>query len=288
MRDWDNHRLILTLHRHGTLRATGEALGVTHTTIARRLAALEAQEPAPVFTRHNRACQATAYGLERVALAERMEALDQSATRIQRRSGDGLSGPISLSVPQAVVDCLLLEDIHAFSQVHPQIELTLFGSDRIVDLDRGEADVVIRGDVSPPDHLVGRQICTVALHYYAHKRYLDNTPVSERKWVALRAENDWILDSPYPDRPVGLIIHDIPSHFKALTRGLGLGRTACFMADAHPDLIRLDSSPATPRYGLWVLTHPDLRQSPKIKALMAAMSDALKRQKDRIEGRSVG
>ena len=284
MRDWDDHRLILTLHRAGTLRAAGDALGVTHTTIARRLAAIEGNETAAIFKKQGRSYRATDYGLERVAVAEQIERLDQLATRVQRRSGDGLSGPLSLSVPQAVLDCLLLDDIHAFSVAHPDIELTVVGSDRLADLDRGEADVVIRGHLNPQDHLVGRQICTVGLHYYAHKDYIAATTPSDRHWITLRKESDWISQSPYPDAPIGLVINDIPSHFLALLRGHGMCRAACFIADRHTDLIRLSDESAIPLYGLWVLTHPDLRQSPKIKALMSCLSEALIRQKNCITG----
>lgn len=284
MRDWDDHRLILTLHRCGTLRAAGEVLGVTHTTIARRLAAIEARESAAVFQKQGRSYRVTDYGLQRVAIAEQIESLDQTATRVQRQSGDGLTGPLSLSVPQAVLDYLLLDDIHAFSQAHPKIDLIVVGSDSLADLDRGEADVVIRGHMSPPEHLVGRQICTVGLHYYAHKDYIAATSPNERHWIPLNQKSDWIAESPYPEAPINLVIHDIPSHFLALSRGHGMSRAACFMADAHPDLIRLSDEPTIPRYGLWVLTHPDLRHSLKVKALMSCLSDALIRQKSRITG----
>ena len=76
MRDWDDHRLILALHRNGTLRATGEALGVTHTTIARRLAVLNDKEPMPLFIRQDGAYRVTDYGRERAALA--LRAFDES------------------------------------------------------------------------------------------------------------------------------------------------------------------------------------------------------------------
>lgn len=284
MRDWDDHKLILTLHRQGTLRATGDALNVTHTTIARRLAAINAAESSPLFTRIDRAYQATDYGLERVALAERIEALDYQATRLQRRSRDNLSGPLSLSIPQSVLQYLLLDDIGQFATNHPNIDLTIVGTDRLADLDRGEADVVIRGQANPPDHLIGRKICDVTISEYAHRQYLDATYPNNRHWIAATQAPDWLDRSAYPDCPIGLIIHDIPSRFLALTAGHGLARAACFMADPHPHLVRLDDRPATPLYGLWVLTHPDLKSSPKVKALMRAMSDALSEQKDIIAG----
>lgn len=284
MFDWDDHRLVLSLHRHGTLRATGEALDVTHTTVARRLAALADREPTPLFTRRNRAYVATEYGLERVAIAERMEALHASATRLRRSSGDGLSGPLSLSIPLAVYKHVLLDTIQEFVARYPAIQLTVVGTDRLADLDRGEADVVIRGHASPPDHLIGRKLCTVAISDYAHKDYFAQTSPENRHWIAADWSAEWIAESAYPDYPVGVVIHDIQSRFLALESGQGLARAACFMADAHPDLVRIDDRPPTPIYGLWALTHPDLRGSPKVRALMAALSDKLIASRTLIQG----
>lgn len=284
MRDWDDHRLILTLHRFGTLRAAGEALGVTHTTIARRLAAIESGETTPVFTRVGRAYQATAYGRERVALAERMESLDQSATRLQRSAGDTLSGPLSLSVPQAILQHLLFEPIGQFTRDHPNIALSMIGTDRLADLDRGDADVVVRGHPTPPEHLVGRRICSVGVNDYAHRTYLRETPRAQLKWIARDRDALWRKTTHYSDVPVGLVIDDIQSRFHALERGQGLSRAACFMADPHPDVIRLGTAASTHIYDLWVLTHPDLKTSPKVKAIMQVLTDALLGQKVLIEG----
>lgn len=282
MDDWDDHRLILALHRHGTLRACGEALGVTHTTVSRRLAAIEQTEPAPLFLRDGRTLRPTDYGLERVAIAEEMERLDFKADRIRKRSGDGLSGPLSLSVPPAVLQYLLLDGLGTFMRDHPDIDLTVVGTEQLADLDRGEADVVIRGQANPPDHLVGRRICDVTLSHYRHRDYFETVAPKQRVWIGSESNPIWVQSSSYPDYPVGMVIHDIQSRFLALTHGYGLSRAACFMADPHPDLIRLDDRPTVPLYGLWVLTHPDLKSSPRVKALMQAMADTLSAQADLI------
>ena len=284
MRDWDDHRLILTLHRLGTLRATGLELGVTHTTVARRLAALEAREPTRVFMRQGRSYRATPYGLERVALAERMEALDFAASRLERQAGNPLSGPLSVSIPQAVLDHLLLDAVAAFVRDYPDIELSVTGTDRLADLDRGEADVVIRGHRDPPSHLVGRRIGSVGLSYYAHRDYLAETPREHWKWLSPSKDADWIAASPCPDAPIGYVIHDIQSRFLALKQGHGLSRAACFMADPLDELVKLDGADIIPRYDLWVLTHPDLRSSPKVQALMRTMSETLSERAEQIAG----
>lgn len=293
MRDWDEHRLVLAIHRGGTLRAAAEYLNVTHTTVSRRLASLEQDQPSPIFNRSDRAYVVSAYGRQRVKIAEQIEALDFTAGRLARGAGEALSGPLSLSVPRAFLKFVLMEDIAAFSIAHPDIQLTVAGSDAFADLDRGQADVVVRGQINPDPHLVGRMISTVGLTYYANRDYLDATPDAQLRWISPGATAlpqsgpsslDWRAQSPYPDVPVGLIIDDIISRHQAVSEGLGLGRLACFMADPDPRLIRI--SPADPMqlYELWILTHPDLRETPKVRALMGWLGDVLKPKKSILVG----
>jgi len=49
--DWDNLRYFLELSRSGTLVNAARRLAVDHTTVARRIQALESQVGAPLFAR---------------------------------------------------------------------------------------------------------------------------------------------------------------------------------------------------------------------------------------------
>lgn len=284
MRGWDEHRLVLAVHRAGTLRAAADALGVTHTTVSRRLSAMEAASATPIFTRQGRSLSISDYGRQRVIIAEQIEALDFAANRLARGADGDLSGPLSLSVPQAFLQFMLMDDIAGFTAAHPDIQLTVAGSDAFADLDRGQADVVLRGQMNPDPHLVGRMISTVGLNYYATRDYLTATPADALSWISsVAAANtlgdsrpDWRAQSPYPDAPIGIIIDDIVSRHTAVASGLGLGRLACFMADPNPDLVRLGTAKSQQVYELWILTHPDLRDTPKVRTLMGWLGDALK------------
>lgn len=293
MRDWDEHRLVLAIHRGGTLRAAAAHLNVTHTTVSRRLANLEQDQPSPIFMRSDRAYQVTAYGAQRVAIAEQIEALDFASQRLARGTGDAMSGPLSLSVPQAFLQCVLMADIAAFTDAHPHIELTVAGSDAFADLDRGQADVVVRGQILPDEHLVGRMISTVGVSFYGNRDYLDATPPAQLRWISSAVAaaiqsgstpTDWRAQSPFPSAPIGLIIDDIMSRYQAVTAGLGLGRLACFMADPDPRLIRICPNDPMQLYELWILTHPDLRETPKVRALMGWLADALKPKRESLMG----
>lgn len=292
LHDWDEHRLVLAVHRGGTLRAAAEALDVTHTTVSRRLTVLEQGQPSPIFVRADRAYKITAYGQQRVAIAEQIEALDFTARRLGRGASDALSGPLSLSVPQAFLQFVLMSDIAAFTAAHPDVQLTVAGSDAFADLDRGQADVVVRGQINPDPHLVGRMISTVGLSYYANRKYLDATPSAQLQWITSGAAttqsgstpNEWRAQSPFPNAPIGMVIDDIMSRYKAVADGLGLGRLACFMADTDPRLVRICNETPQQPYELWILTHPDLRDTPKVRALMGWLGDALKPKRAALVG----
>ena len=294
MRDWDEHRLILAIERGGTLRAAADRLGVTHTTVSRRLAALEAGSPSPVFRRSGRSYVLTDHGRERVAIAEQIERLDHAALRLGRGSEGSLSGPLSLSAPRAFLHSAgLLKDLAAFRDAHPGIELTVVGSDSLADLDRGQADVALRGQIGPDPHLVGRLVSPVGLQYYGRRDYLESTPPERYGWIAAPAARDatgsgtldWLAQSPYPDAPVTLAVGDIISRYRAVADGLGLGRLACFMAETDPELVPIGESPPVPFYDLWILTHPDLRNAPKVRALSQWLWDALAPRRASLAGR---
>jgi len=69
-----------------------------------------------------------------------------------------------------------------------------------------------------------------------------------------------------------------------VAQGLGIGPLPCFIADQRPDLMRF--LPPNPDFatGLWVLTHPDIRHVPRVRAFMDFCSNELTRQRALFEG----
>ncbi|RGP41183.1 hypothetical protein BPTFM16_01479 [Altererythrobacter insulae] len=269
MTEWDDYRIILALARTGTLRSSAVELGLTHTTVSRRLSEIE-RSRGRLFDKHSRGYQPTLLGSALVDVAESMEKLTLAGARYQRALDEGLEGLVTLSLPEAIAQYLLLGDLLAFAELYPAIELRVETSYRFVDLDRSEADVVLRGANEPPEHLVGRRLFHNHVAFYADRDYLANTPKEQLRWIAPTPEArsaNWLEDSPFPDAPVALAIDDITARHRALVQGLGMSRGACFMADPEPNLVRLSDDAPVPQQELWVLTHPDLRDTPRIKVV---------------------
>lgn len=284
---WDDYRLVLALDRAGTLRAAAVELGVNHATVSRRLAGLAARFDGEIFERVAGRYRTTSLGREVVEAAAKMEAAAYRAERARRAADGELAGEIRLSLPAPLALHLLAGDLEAFRRLHPAIRLCVDVSNRFANVERAEADVVVRASASPGDDLVGLRLFPYALAHYASAAYLERTAPEDLRWIAStddKAVAQWIAASPYPDVPVGIRSNDPLLRHELARLGHGLVRDACYLADPTNELVRLGDSRPVPHQDIWVLTHKDLRDVPRIKALMRHLADALRARRDLIEG----
>ncbi len=291
MDNWDDYRFILALERSGTIRGAAQQLGVNHSTVSRRLATINTRYGGVIFEQATHGYQPTALGAEMAEAARQMEMINFAADRRQKATSQDLAGPITVSLPGVLGQYLLSDMLNRFSQDYPAIQLRVESSYRFADLDRAEADIVVRGVERPPDHLVGRRLLPYALNHYCSRDYLARTAPEERRWITGLPHTDpasWIAETPFPDAPVSWHTDDIMMRHVAALAGHGMIRAACYMADPEPGLVPLPGSKPAGGLPLWVLTHPDLRETPRIKLLMREIAAAILAQRDVIEGRSSG
>jgi DNA-binding transcriptional LysR family regulator len=169
---WDDYRLVLALHRSGTLRAAASALGAN-------------LDPG-LFDKIPGGYRITARGKPIVEAAEDMEAASLKAERKARAGDRFISGHVTISIPDAFGQYLLLDDFAQFRVTYPDIQLTIKSTYSFADLDRSEADIVLRATHAPPEHLVGRRLFPFYVAHYCAIDYLETTPPQERVWIASR------------------------------------------------------------------------------------------------------
>lgn len=288
MKEWDDYRFALALERSGSIRGAAQILGVNHATVSRRLTALNARLGVPAFERVGGIYRPTSQGKPLVAAALHMEEAVYSAERETIGLERAMSGLLTLSLPDTVAQYLLIEELGHFSAAFPAVQLILHTSHSFASLDRREADVVVRITNDPPDHLVGRRLFKYARCHYCTAKYLaDHDPHCMRwlGWPDDPDQPDWIRDSVYPETPVGLRIEDPLVRHAAALAGQGLIFEACFLADRDPRLVRLPGSSPSPDRDIWVLTHPDLKDTRRVSTLMRFLYEAISAKRDIIEGR---
>ncbi|MFY8273298.1 LysR family transcriptional regulator [Pseudoalteromonas sp. SSDWG2] len=289
MEDWDAYRLILAIHRGKTLRNAAKLMTVNHSTIARRLAQLNHSYGYPVIESTPVGYTLTKAGVELLQTAQQLETLIVAQQSAQRAQLIDHSGNITVSIPPAIAQYLLLDEFSAFTVRYPNISLSLQCSYNIVDIDNYEADIVIRVANKPSEHLVGHCAGAVYVNYYANQHYFENTSPDNYTWIVRSAdvkEQTWIKHSPYPCAPAGIVIDDLHVRHDAANRGLGLLYGACYIAGQMDNLIEVGNQEAHEFAPIWVLTHPTLIEVPRIKLLMTELYTAITRHRDTLMGKT--
>lgn len=282
--DWDDLRHFLAVVERGSISGAAALLHVNHSTVLRRIAALEDGLGQRLFDRLSAGYTLTAQGH---ALAEGLAGVQERIEAAQRsvQGGDErLHGSLRLTTTDTLLQGLLLPVLAGFRARHPQVQLELTVGNSVLSLTQREADVAVRGTNQPPENLVGRRAGVIRTALYASQAYLETLPPGATRddwqWVALddtlahlaqarrlRAEVDPARIVMRLDTLVGLA--------DAVAAGLGVGWLLCPLAAQRPGLVELAPPDPAMDTGIWVLTHPDLRQVARVRALTGFLHDAL-------------
>lgn len=274
MFDWNDLRHLLAVSRHGSTIAAGKSLWVSQSTVHRRIEALEKALGRKLVTRTPAGYRLTEFARTMLPHAERAEAAIGDLERQLSGEDRAQSGVIRLTCPEPIVQ-RLMPFIERFHARHPGLRVEFVTSDRFLDLAKGDADVAFRsGDTD--DELVGRKVAESIWAVYASRGYvarhgrpqlvgdlighpivaLDKSMGGHRiaKWLAdtvpkadIVARNDSVLGLMY-----------------AVKSGIGIGPLPTAIADTEPELVRV-LGPIPELSRSWrLLTHPDLRRTPRI------------------------
>lgn len=281
--DWDDLRVLLAVARHGTMKGAARVLGVSHTTVSRRVETLERDAGVRLVRRVDRRLRLTVAGQALTDAAARMEDDLSEINRAWLGADARLSG--SLRVTAVEVVALTYTDAFAsFCEMYPDVELELSTSIAVVDLSR-DADVALRMTTAPPEHLVGRRIAHWPYGIYGAESLLDahpETALADMPWLGwskhlgARVTEAWFKANA-PDARFAAR-HDSTTLFIAmLSGGAGLGFIPTPIGDGLPGVRRVADAPDAFATDLWLLTHPDLRHAARVRALMNHLGRATPR-----------
>ena len=263
--DWNDLRFFLAVHRHGTVSAAGKALGVNHTTVSRRLAALESQLRTRLFDRTPEGYQLTQVGEDMLELATHME---ETANAIDRKAAGrdaDLQGRLVVTMPYDVANQIVVPGFGEFLRAYPGINVELKTTRTLVDLAARDADLAIRLTDTPPDFLVGRKLLPLRHGVYVSPAYWQAQ--SDNPALILFPGDElpeWALEH-FPDAPVAMRTDNVSTMLAAVEAGLGVARLACFVADSNRNVGRLDIPLQPSDWGVWSLNHVDLRSTARVR-----------------------
>ncbi|MGJ7904429.1 LysR family transcriptional regulator [Lysobacter sp. 1R34A] len=292
---WDDYRFILAIGRAGSLNGAAKRLAVSHPTVFRRINAIERALGARLFERARDGYTATPTGEEVIAVAAEIETRIAATERRLAGLDARLSGRIRVTTVEPVLYGLLPPLLARFRREHPGIVLELVADNAVRDLSRREADVALRPGGKPPEGLIGRKVARLAAAVYRPRalrlpRGAGPETLADCDWVvpddslAHIGMAQWLHRQRYDERAV-LRANSLLALRDAAANGIGLAVLPCFLGDADRRLARVGEPLEGLAADLWLLSHPDLRRTERIRVFSEAMREGLARLQPMLDGR---
>ena len=283
--NWSDLKYFLAVARFGSLARAAERLQVTHSTVFRRINALESSVGIKLFARLPEGYRLTDAGLEVLAYAERVSDRIDDLQRLLDNRNDRLSGVINVTAPHNLAYRFLPPLLSEFQASYPDIHINLLVGNDDLNLSRREADIAIRATQTPPDYLVGHKLVSLAWGAYAAPAYLNqhgrpetladlegHRIISSRMDLLRLPAFDWLERNVPPSRIVARG-SDLPALSALAVAGIGIAPLPD--DQAKPELDRLFTFEPGQHSDIWLLTHPDLRDNRPLQTLKGFLLERL-------------
>ncbi len=268
-------------------------MGVSHATVFRRLGVIEDRMGVKLFDRSRTGYSLTLAGEEIAAAARRIES---EVLDVERRvAGQDLrpSGTVRVTTLDSFLVGFLAPVFAEFQAICRDIDLEVVVSNQLFSLSKREADVAIRPSLAPSEFLVGRKTATIAYAVYGH-RDLEAPDGGAFDPQAV----DWVGPDEtmhYPEMEAWMTtlgvetrcryrINSVVGMYVAAREGHGVAALPCYLGDACPELMRFGERIRELSTDLWLLTHPDLRKTARVRALLDFLATAMKQRRRQLSG----
>jgi DNA-binding transcriptional LysR family regulator len=276
--------VLLAVSRSGRFTAAADALGLNHTTVARRIAAVERVLGGRVLSRAAGGWELTELGSRAVRAAEGVElavaALDPGAAE------PSLGGVVRLSATDGFSAFVAAPAVAELQREHPLLAVEIVTATRRALQQRSGLDIeVVVG--RPQVHRAEAVLLgSYVLGMYASREYLERAGVPDSIEALAAHPLVYFIDSMLqvddldaPRRLVPAMRDSLTStnvfvHVEATRAGAGIGFLPCFVADRHPDLVRVLRDEMAEELPYWMVVRSDSLAQPAV----AAVVDALRRR----------
>jgi molybdate transport repressor ModE-like protein len=275
--DWDGLRIFLAVARAGRVSAAARRLGVEHTTVSRRVAALEDAIGVPLFHRTAGGYLLTPQGEQVLAGAEAME---RAAIALGARAREGTgqaAGRVRVALIPEFASHWLAPRLEAFRARYPRIDLQILVGTRQRDLSRGEAELAVHSPRPRQPGLVAVRIGRPPAALYASKAFVGARRVRIAVPSDVRGLPLLVYTPPFESlqsaawfQPVldaaDVVLTTNCTHtlLASALAGVGVAVLPRFVGRRYDALVRVSDDVAA--NDVWLMTHPEFRRDPKVRA----------------------
>ena len=277
---WNDIRVAYEVAKRGTLSAAAIALNVHHSTILRRINALEKRLNTRLFHRHARGYRPTEAGQSLLQIASGINDQVDRLTGVLQGTDQQINGSLVITTITGLTD-ILTPWLGEFQQLYPQLRLELILDQRKLRLDHGEAHIALRPGKQPTESsYIAQNVWTIEHGLYASKGYIERNglvknfeDLNNHKFVSGLSDSpapfvQWI-ESNIDAENIVFRSSDLYQSHQAIRLGMGLGVIAKSIAKQDVNLVCvLDKQPQWQHWhsNLWLVTHLLMHRTSRVQA----------------------
>lgn len=291
----DDLLVLLAVGRSGRFVTAADQLGLNHTTISRRIAALEQTLGGRVLTRVTGGWELTDLGRDALAAAEAVEsavkslAADAGGNRV-------LAGVVRLSATDGFSAYIAAPAAAAVRRRHPDIAVELVATTRRASQQRSGLDLEVVVGEPRVRRATATHLADYRLGLYGSRAYLREHGAPATIDDLARYPLVYFIDSMLQVDDLDLASGHVPTmresvtstnvfvHVEATRASAGLGLLPCFMADRHADLVRVLADSVAVTLGYWLVARTETLRRPEVAAVVAAIRSMIDDQRDALLG----
>ncbi|MCP2295938.1 DNA-binding transcriptional regulator, LysR family [Nocardia amikacinitolerans] len=291
----DDLLVLLAVGRSGRFVSAADELGINHTTISRRIAALEATLGGRVLTRVTGGWELTDLGRDALAAAEAVESAVKSLAA-DPAGNRTLEGVVRISATDGFSAYLAAPAVGQVQRRHPKIAVEIVTATRRASQQRSGLDIeVVVGE--PQVHRAKAiRLADYRLGLYGSRQYLRENGIPSGIEDLARYPLVYFIDSMLQVDDLDLASSFAPAmresisstnvfvHVEATRAAAGLGLLPCFMADRHDDLVRVLREEVSVQLAYWLVTRTETLRRPEVAAVVDAIRERVWEQKGMLLG----
>jgi DNA-binding transcriptional LysR family regulator len=290
--NWNDLRAFLAVARTARLTTAAARLGMDHTTVGRRIAALETGLGARLFDRSPQGYALTPHGERLMPTAERIESLTLTAAADLGEADQAVTGVVRIGAPEGFGSYVLAPLMAPLAERHPALDIQLVAISGVLSLSKREADIAVTLSTPREGRLVSRKLTDYGLSLYAAPTYLDaRPPIRTRADMAGQRFVGYIEDLLYspeldymqaPDVDIHVSVQssNLIAQLQATLAGAGLCVLPDFIAAKQPGLVRVLPDAVHLERSLWLVVHADLRNLARIRVVTDMIAASVRADRD--------
>jgi DNA-binding transcriptional LysR family regulator len=299
MFDWNDLRHFLAVARQGSTIRAAKLLGLNQSTVQRRVAELERQLGRPLFERRVDGYRLTPLGVELLPIAGRVETDVADFARHVASSDTALVGTIRVTCPETAGYRMMMSPLlDMFHDRFPGLRVELLMVDRVLDLAKGEADVAFRTSAPQDNALIARKIAEVPWAVCAGRSYVErhgrpralddiknHDVIQFHGAIADHTAAQWMKKIAAGAR-IAARCTSVPALELAVKSGAGISPLPVIAIQGEPDIVRLFDRVPELRLPFYLLTHRDMRRTPRVRAFCDFVSSEISAFRELLVGKT--